>query len=73
MENTLKEKILDKISERIKLLSKKSKHYVVNLGSTEKPKEEKVYHKAGKGKRWCSDCERIKELLKLRKEIELME
>lgn len=73
MENISKEKIIDKIDERIKFLNKKSKHYVVDIGSLEEPKEEKVYHEAGKGKIWCLFCERIKELKKLRKEIELME
>lgn len=53
------------INERIEYLSKKNRHYVVNMGSIEEPKEEKVYHDAGKGRHWCVFCERIRELKKL--------
>ena len=73
MENVSKEKIIDKINERIKFLSKKSKHYLVDIGSIEEYKEEKIYHEAGKGKDWCFACSKIRELLKLRREINLME
>lgn len=57
------------INERIEQLSNKNKHYVIDMGSLEEPKEEKVYHKAGKGRLYCSSCERIKELKKLLKEM----
>lgn len=57
------------INKRIEQLSKKNKHYVIDMGSNEEPKEEKVYHKIGKGRSWCSPCEIIKELKKLLKEI----
>ncbi len=57
------------IDKRIKQLSRKSMHYVVDMGSAEEPKEEKVYHKAGKGRSWCSACERIKELKRLLNKI----
>ena len=66
-------KIINKINERIKVLSDKNKHYLVDMGSIEESKEEKVYHKAGKGRRWCVACEKIKELEKLKKEIKSME
>ena len=62
-------KLEELINERIEQLNKKNKHYVVDMGSTENPKEEKVYHKAGKGKSWCSSCERIKELKRLLRNI----
>ncbi len=71
MEEGIEEKsIKEKINERIKILSRRSKHYVIDLGENiEELKEEKVYHKAGKGRRWCSACERIKELKRLLKEL----
>jgi len=61
--------ICEIINKRIEYLSKKNKHYVVDMGSLEEPKEEKVYHKAGKGKKWCVSCERIKELKRLLKDL----
>lgn len=77
MENISKEKVVDNINERIKFLSKKSKHYLVDIGTIEdynkEKKHHKVYHRAGKGRKWCSACERIRELKKLRKEIILIE
>jgi len=61
------------IQKRIEYLSKKNRHYVIDMGSLEEPKEEKVYHKAGQGRRWCLSCERIKELKRLLKELKMEE
>ena len=57
------------INKRIEQLSRKSKHYLIDMGITQNPREQKVYHDAGKGKSWCSACERIKELKRLLKMI----
>ncbi len=61
------------IKVRLEQLSEKNKHYIVDMGSIEEPKEEKLYHKSGKGERWCSSCERINELKKLLKNINIHE
>ncbi len=53
------------IDKRIEQLSKNDKHYVINMDSDKEPKGEKTYHKAGKGRSWCSACVRIKELKRL--------
>jgi len=61
------------INKRIEQLNKKSKHYVIDMGSDEEFEEikgKRVYHKAGKGRDYCSACERIKELKKLLNVIE---
>lgn len=58
------------ITERIEQLSKKNKHYVINLGDIEKLNAEtkgiKIYHLAGK-EDWCVTCGKIKELKRLLK------
>lgn len=65
--------IKELIENRMEQLSKKNRHYVINMGNIEDPswiegKGINVYHKPGT-EQWCTNCARTKELKRLLKEI----